>query len=90
MHARVDGTVIMITTPEILRVTLKIFDNFTQTLWMIVMHSIFGRKFGGRSLVVLILPILNRTKYRVNYLDWQSVINDGHELLCKADMLQFN
>jgi hypothetical protein len=22
-------------------------------------------------------------------MDWQSIINDGNELLCKADMLQF-
>jgi hypothetical protein len=29
------------------------------------------------------------TKYEAECLDWQSVINDGHELLCKADMLQF-
>jgi hypothetical protein len=29
------------------------------------------------------------TKYEANCLDWQSVINDGNERLCKADMLQF-
>jgi hypothetical protein len=29
------------------------------------------------------------TKYEADCLDWQSVINDSHELLCKADMLQF-
>jgi hypothetical protein len=29
------------------------------------------------------------TKYEADCLDWQSVINDGNELLCKADMLQF-
>ncbi len=58
-HARVDGTVMMITTPEICRVSQDIFDNITQTLWMIVMHYIFGRIFCGQSLVVLILLILN-------------------------------
>jgi hypothetical protein len=29
------------------------------------------------------------TKYEADCLDWQSVINDGHELLGKTDMLQF-
>ena len=29
------------------------------------------------------------TKYEVDCLDWQSVINDCYELLCKADMMQF-
>jgi hypothetical protein len=29
------------------------------------------------------------TKYEADCLDWQSVINDGNELLCKADMMQF-
>jgi hypothetical protein len=29
------------------------------------------------------------TKYEADCLDWQSIINDGNELLCKADMLQF-
>jgi hypothetical protein len=29
------------------------------------------------------------TKYEADCLDWQSVINDSNELLCKADMLQF-
>jgi hypothetical protein len=29
------------------------------------------------------------TKYEADYLDWQSVIDDGNKLLCKADMLQF-
>ena len=43
--ARVDGTVMMITTPEICQVSQKIFDNITQNLWMIVMHSIYFRKF---------------------------------------------
>jgi hypothetical protein len=28
------------------------------------------------------------TKYEADCLDWQSVIDDGNELLCKADMLQ--
>ncbi len=58
-HARVDGTVMMITTPEICRVSLMIFDNATPTLWMIVMHSIYYRKLCGPSLAVLIPPILN-------------------------------
>jgi hypothetical protein len=48
LQARVDGTVMMITAPEIRRVSQKIFDNFTQTLRMIVMHSIFGGKFCGQ------------------------------------------
>jgi hypothetical protein len=30
------------------------------------------------------------TKYEADCLDWQSIIDDGNELLCKADMLQFN
>jgi hypothetical protein len=47
-HARVDGTVMMITTPEIRRVSRMIFDNVTPTLWMIVMHSIYFRKFCGQ------------------------------------------
>jgi hypothetical protein len=29
------------------------------------------------------------TKYEADCADWQSVIDDGHMLLCKADMLQF-
>jgi hypothetical protein len=29
------------------------------------------------------------TKYEADCLDWQSVIDDRNELLCKADMLQF-
>jgi hypothetical protein len=58
-HTRVDGTVMMITTPEIRRVSQMIFDNVTLTLWMIVMHSIYFRKFCGPSLAVLIPPILN-------------------------------
>jgi hypothetical protein len=28
------------------------------------------------------------TKYEADCLDWQFVINDGNELLCKADMMQ--
>jgi hypothetical protein len=44
VHARVDGTVMMITTPEIRRASQMIFDNVTPTLWMIVMHSIYYRK----------------------------------------------
>jgi hypothetical protein len=59
-RARVDGTVTMITTPEICRVSQMIFDNSTPTsLWMIVMHSIYFRKFCRLSLKVLIPPILN-------------------------------
>jgi hypothetical protein len=57
-HARVEGTAMMITTPRIRRVSQKIFDIITLTLWMIVMHSIFGRKFCGQSLAVLIPPKL--------------------------------
>ncbi len=58
-HARVDGTVMMITTPEISQVSHMILDNIALTLWMIVMHSIYFRKFCGLSLAVLIPPILN-------------------------------
>jgi hypothetical protein len=29
------------------------------------------------------------TKYEADCLDWQFVIDDGNELLCKAKMLQF-
>ncbi len=29
------------------------------------------------------------TKYDTDCLDWQSVIDEGHKLLCQADMLQF-
>jgi hypothetical protein len=29
------------------------------------------------------------TNCEADCLSWQSVIDDGHELLCKADMLQF-
>jgi hypothetical protein len=29
------------------------------------------------------------TKYEANCLDWQSIIDGGNELLCKADMMQF-
>jgi hypothetical protein len=29
------------------------------------------------------------TKYEADCLDWQSIIDDRNELLCKADMLQF-
>jgi hypothetical protein len=29
------------------------------------------------------------TKYEADCLDWQSIINDGNELLCKVDMMQF-
>jgi hypothetical protein len=61
-HARVDGTLMMIKTPEIRRLSQiqMIFDNSTLTsLQMIVMHSIYFRKFCGLSLKVLIPPILN-------------------------------
>jgi hypothetical protein len=58
-HARVDGTVMMIMTPEIRRVSRMMFDNVTTTLWMIVMHSVHFRKFCVLSLEVLIMPILN-------------------------------
>jgi hypothetical protein len=58
-HARVDGTVMIITTPEIRQVSQMIFDNGTPTLWMIVMHSIYFRKFCRLSLEVLIPLILN-------------------------------
>jgi hypothetical protein len=51
-HARVEGVVMMVTTPEICQVSQNIFGNITQTLWLIVMHYIFDRIFCGRSLVV--------------------------------------
>ncbi len=58
-HARVDGTVMMITTPEIRRVSQMIFENDIPILQMIVMHSIYFRKFCELSLDVFIMPILN-------------------------------
>ena len=58
-HARVEGVVMMVTTPEICRVSRMIFENVTPTLWMIVMHSIYFRKFCELSLEVLIMPILS-------------------------------
>ncbi len=29
------------------------------------------------------------TKYEADCLDWQAVIDDGNEHLCKVDMMQF-
>ncbi len=58
-HARVDRTVMMVTTPEISRVSQMICENATPTLWLIVMHSIYFRKFCEISLDVFITPILN-------------------------------
>jgi hypothetical protein len=58
-HARVDGTVMMVTTPEIRRVSQMLCENVTPTLRMIVMHSIYFRKFCKLSLDVFIMPILN-------------------------------
>ena len=58
-HARVDGTVMMITTPEIRRVSQMIFENDIPILQMIVMHSIYFRKFCKPLLEVFITPILN-------------------------------
>jgi hypothetical protein len=59
MHARVDGTVMMVTMPEIRWVSQMIFENLTPTLQMIAMHSIYFRKFCKLSLDVFITPILN-------------------------------
>jgi hypothetical protein len=59
MHARVDGTVMMIRTPEICRVSQMIFENYTPTIRMIVIHFIYFRKFCELSLDVFIMPILN-------------------------------
>jgi hypothetical protein len=59
VHARVDGTVMMVTTPEIRRVSQMILENDTLTLRMIVMHSISFRKFCELSLDVFITPIQN-------------------------------
>ncbi len=59
VHARVDGTVMMVTIPEIRRVSQMIFENDTLTLRMIVMHSIYFRKFCELSLDVFIMPTLN-------------------------------
>jgi hypothetical protein len=58
-HARVDGTVMMVTTPEICQVSQMIFENNTLTLRMIVMHSIYFRKICKLSLDLFIMPILN-------------------------------
>jgi hypothetical protein len=58
-HARVDGTVMMIMTPEICRLSRIIFGNVSQTSWMIVMYSFHFRKLCGLSLAVFIPPILN-------------------------------
>jgi hypothetical protein len=52
VHARVDGTVMMVTMPEIRWVSQMIFENSTLTLRMIVMHSIYFRKFCKLSLDV--------------------------------------
>jgi hypothetical protein len=46
-------------------------------LWQKIMQAIIGSADTAH------------TKYEADSLDWQSVINDSHELLCKADMLQF-
>jgi hypothetical protein len=32
---------------------------------------------------------VGHTQYEADCLNWQSVINDGHVLLSKADLLQF-
>jgi hypothetical protein len=58
-HARRDGTVMMVTMPEICQVSQMIFENITPTLWMIVMNSIYFRKFYKLSLDVFIMPILH-------------------------------
>ncbi len=58
-HARVEGTVMMVMTPEIRRVSQMIFENDTPTLRMIVMHSIYFRKFCELLLNVFVMPILN-------------------------------
>ncbi len=57
-HARVDGTVMMVTTPEILRVSQSVFAFIALSLWLIVMHFHCGRIFCGQSLVVSMLLIL--------------------------------
>ncbi len=85
-HARVDGIVMMVTTPEIRRVSQMICENVTLSLRMIVTHSIYFRKFCKLSIGCVHNA---HTKYEADWLDWQSVINDGNELLCKADILQF-
>jgi hypothetical protein len=59
VHARVDGTVMMVTSPEIHRVSQHIFAYITQTLWLIVMHYNFDRIFCWQSLLVLMPLILN-------------------------------
>jgi hypothetical protein len=46
-------------------------------LWQDILHAIIGSVDTAH------------TKYEADCLIWQSVINDGHELLCQADMLQF-
>jgi hypothetical protein len=59
VHARVDGTVMMVSMPEIRWVSQIIFENITPTLQIIVMHSNYFRKFCKLSLDVFIMPILN-------------------------------
>jgi hypothetical protein len=46
-------------------------------LWQEILRAIIGSVDNAHN------------KYEADCLDWQSVINEGHELLCKADMLQF-
>jgi hypothetical protein len=58
-HARVEGTVMMVTTLEIHRASQNIFACITQSIWHIVMHYNFDRIFCGQSLVVLMPLILN-------------------------------
>jgi hypothetical protein len=58
-QARVDGTVMIVTTPEIRWVSQNIFAFITQTLLLIVMHYNFDRIFFWQSLVVLMLIVLN-------------------------------
>jgi hypothetical protein len=47
VHARVDGTVMMVTAPVIRRVSQNVFAFITLTLWLIVMHYHFGSIFCG-------------------------------------------
>ncbi len=46
-------------------------------LWQEIMRAIIGS------------VDTTHTKYEAYCLDWQSIIEDGHELLFQADMLQF-
>jgi hypothetical protein len=45
--------------------------------------------FQGILRTIIECVYTTHTKYEADCLDWQSIINDGNELLCKADMVQY-